>query len=527
MKKGKKMKAQLTTLSIDKAVVEAEKYLGQRRIDKKDLIRILLNLEETLLFFQKTYGEEACFSMDKGTSFGRRKIRLIIPGTRIDPSASSEYTSDEDRFMQMALMRMGQLPKWNYKNGANVVVFEPQKKKMPEWQKLFIAIVSAIICGTLVRLIPETAQSLLLEGVIVPLLSCFLGFLNAVAGPMIFLSVVWGIYSIGDTATFSVMGKRLGIRFALYLCLITVLIAVACLPFIDLNTGNYQGGGGFSALYQMVLNIIPDNLFTPFSRGNSLQILFEAIIIGIAMLIIGKATETVADISEQLGIIVNGIMGVISKLVPAFVFGSLFSIVASSDVDSLVGGGLFFCSAGVGCIVIILVHTAAACIRLKIMPLELWKRTLSTFVISITTASSAAAFSDNINTCMNKLGVSRKLANFGVPFGQILYKPGVSVLFWFAALSVAIQENIHVTLVWIITAIVMCIVLSAAAPPVPGGMSASFSILFSQLGLPAEKLAVILSLTAILDFIVTATNIFSGQCILAIVSNEISADEIE
>ena len=47
------MKAQLTTLSIDKAVVEAEKYLGQRRIDKKDLIRILLNLEETLLFFQR------------------------------------------------------------------------------------------------------------------------------------------------------------------------------------------------------------------------------------------------------------------------------------------------------------------------------------------------------------------------------------------------------------------------------------------------------------------------------------------
>ena len=49
------MKAQLTTLSIDKAVVEAEKYLGQRRIDKKDLIRILLNLEETLLFFPDAF----------------------------------------------------------------------------------------------------------------------------------------------------------------------------------------------------------------------------------------------------------------------------------------------------------------------------------------------------------------------------------------------------------------------------------------------------------------------------------------
>lgn len=521
------MKAKLTTLSIHQAVAEAEKYLGHRKTEKKDLIRILLSMEETLLFYQRSFGEEAYFSMDKGRILGRRKIRLNIPGVRTDPNSSSEYNSDEDRFMQSALARMGNLPKWSYKSGTNVFIFELQKTKMPEWQKLFIAIVSAIICGNLVRFIPETSQLLLLEGVVSPLLGCYLGFLNAVAGPMIFLSVVWGIYSIGDTTTFSVMGKRLGIRFVLYICLVTVLIAVVCLPFIDLSAGNYQGGGGFSAIYQMVLSIIPDNLFTPFSRGNTLQILFEAIIIGIAMLIIGKQTETVASISEQLGVIINGIMGVISKLVPAFVFGSLFCIIASSDFDSLVGGGLFFCSAGVGCVLIMLVHTVATCIRLKIKPFELWKKTISTFIISITTASSAAAFSDNINTCINKLGVSRKLANFGVPFGQILYKPGVSVLFWFAALSVAIQENIQFTFVWIITAIVVCIVLSAAVPPVPGGMSASFSILFSQLGLPSEKLAVILSLTAILDFIVTAANLFSGQCILAIVSNEMDTDVIE
>ena len=119
------------------------------------------------------------------------------------------------------------------------------------------------------------------------------------------------------------------------------------------------------------------------------------------------------------------------------------------------------------------------------------------------------------------------LANFGVPFGQILYKPGVSVLFLFAAMGVAINENAQINIVWIITAILVCVILSAAAPPVPGGMSASFTILFSQLGLPLEKLAVIISLTAVLDFIVTATNIFSEQCILAIVNREIDYSLIE
>jgi Na+/H+-dicarboxylate symporter len=146
---------------------------------------------------------------------------------------------------------------------------------------------------------------------------------------------------------------------------------------------------------------------------------------------------------------------------------------------------------------------------------------MSTFIIAITTASSSAAFANNIETCTKQLGVSHRLANFGVPFGQILYKPGVSVLFWFAAVSVAERSGVEVSVAWYVTATVICIILSAAAPPVPGGMTASFTILFVQLALPVSNLAVVLSITSILDFLVTATNLFTGQCVLAITSQSI------
>ena len=75
---------------------------------------------------------------------------------------------------------------------------------------------------------------------------------------------------------------------------------------------------------------------------------------------------------------------------------------------------------------------------------------------------------------------------------------------------------------WYITAVVICIILSIAAPPVPGGMAASFTILFTQLTLPASDLGIILSLTSILDFVATATNIFTGQCVLAITAKSIA-----
>ena len=105
------------------------------------------------------------------------------------------------------------------------------------------------------------------------------------------------------------------------------------------------------------------------------------------------------------------------------------------------------------------------CVKLRMTPLDLWKRTFSTFIIALSTASSSAAFTDNRKTCTEKLGVSSRLANFGVPFGQLLYNPGASVLFWFAAVSVAESRNVEVSLVWYVTAIVISIILSAASPP--------------------------------------------------------------
>ena len=514
------MTATLTNENINIACEEAEAFITGRKVATKEMLRVKLSMEEVLLTYQKALGPDAEFILDTGSGLGRTKLRLTVPGAMLDPFMSSG-SSDEDAFMRDTLIRMGQMPRWRYKRGRNEVLFTLEKARSPEWAHLLIALVAAIVCGLLIRLFPGNVQTLLLDGIISPLLQTFLGFLNAVAGPMVFLSVVWGIYSIGDTATFSVMGKRLGLKFGLYLFLMSLVTGLACIPIFSLNFGTAEGGGDFSSLYQMVLDIVPPNMFTPFSRGNTLQILFLAILAGISMLVIGKETQSVADLSEQLGLIVNGIMHFVSRLIPAFVFGSLFNIIASSALDIAATGGKFLFSALLGSALLLVLHTAAACLRCRMSPLELWKKTLSTFIISITTASSSAAFSDNLNSCIEKLGISKRLANFGVPFGQTLYKPGVAMLFLVSALSAADNHQIPASATWLVTAFIMCYILSVAAPPVPGGMTASFTILFTQLGLPAEDLAIILSLSAVLDFVITATNLFSGQCVLKIASMEL------
>ncbi|MCR4589304.1 MAG: dicarboxylate/amino acid:cation symporter [Lachnospiraceae bacterium] len=306
------------------------------------MIRIRLSLEEALLSYQKAFGEEAEFRLETGGSFGSSMIRLTIPGESHDPFADSSFITDEDNLMRNAMIRMGKLPRWRFKRGANEILCTFTKKTSSDWIYLITAIVAAIFLGLLVRLSPESVQALLRDGIISPMVNTFLGFLNAVAGPMIFLSVVWGIYSIGDASTFSRIGRRLLSRFGGFVTIMIVICAIIILPLFSLHFGASQGGSDFSQLYMMILNIIPGNLFTPFAEGNTLQILFIACISGIAMLVHGKNTQSVADLSEQLGLIVNFIMMLVSKLVPVFVFGSLFNIIVSSELSPILIGGKFF-----------------------------------------------------------------------------------------------------------------------------------------------------------------------------------------
>ena len=48
------------------------------------------------------------------------------------------------------------------------------------------------------------------------------------------------------------------------------------------------------ALFTMLLGIIPENLFSPFVDGNTLQIIALAVATGIAMLFLGQETDFVA-----------------------------------------------------------------------------------------------------------------------------------------------------------------------------------------------------------------------------------------
>ena len=137
---------------------------------------------------------------------------------------------------------------------------------------------------------------------------------------------------------------------------------------------------------------------------------------------------------------------------------------------------------------------------------------LPTFLIALSTASSSAAFGTNIECCERKLGIDRKLVNFGVPMGQVVYMPIGAVMFLIASLCIGESYGVEISMAWVLTAIFVSGILAAATPPIPGGAMSCYTILFTQLGIPAAGIALAISVDLIMDYFITACNPVFDSC---------------
>ena len=499
----------LNNEQIGAACDAVEEFLSGVKMDSRDALRTRLAVEETLLNYQERLGTDTAFSFKCSKRLGRPRIELSFSGERTDPFDLDDEESSE--VMHGILAGMGFAPTWQYKNGQNLVIFTPRKKKHSQFLMLLLAVVLAVICGFGCQLLPDAVRTFLTEDLVGPIFNMFMGLISAVAGPMIFLSVTWGIFSIGDTATLGRIGKRMVGRFLIISALLGLITAVLYLPFFHVEASGSGGEFQFRELFQMILNIVPGNFFTPFTEGNPIQIIFVAVLIGIALLILGTKTSVAASLVEQLNYVVQLIMEGISSFVPVFVFCSIFNIILQGDWNVFRSAYKLVPLMILGCVVISAIYLAVVSARRKVNIVRLMKKILPAFMIGLTTDSSSAAFSTNVETCEKDLGISKKIVNFGVPLGQVIFKPAAIVLFLSVSLCMAESYDVPITISWIVSALLITVILASAAPPVPGGALTCYTVMCLQLGIPAEALAVAIALNMILEFVATAANMLCLQ----------------
>jgi len=474
--------------------------------EKRDILKYRLSVEESLINWltEDSIGHTVTLECSKKL-FSLPFIKLTYDGEKLNPFSEKEYRGI---YAESTLLALGLTPEYKYQSDKNILQFNlPSTRKSSAG--FFLAIIAAAVFVGLVGklMLPasliDTLNSILLQ----PLYDAFLDILNLVAGPMLLLSVAWGIYGIGDTMSFSNIGKSLIVSY-LRTTMLVSLLGLLLIPLFNLNI---TGGGVISSqlgeITELIFGCIPNNIVDPFSTGNTLQIIFLAFILGISLLYLGKKTESVARAVEQINILLQFIMNFITKLVPWLMFVIIVILFWNGSFEIIGTSWRFYLiligACLVGCICFLLLTAA----KYRLSPIKLFKTISPSVLIALLTGSSAATFESNTKICTKKLGVDKSVASFGIPLGMVMHNPMVALnnivfVFFFAE-----AYGVECSPVWFVTAVLCCGMLAIAAPPIPGGGILVYAMLFSQFGIPAEGVVIVVALDMIADFIVTGAEV--------------------
>ena len=492
--------------NIDLTCEDVGAFLTSVGVEKREALRIKLTLEEILLDYQAKFGKEATFKVRCVKRLLTIKVELIVAGRVYNPLEKDE----EENAINGILAGIGLAPSYGYRNGKNHIIFIPKKKPLSSTVKMGVAIGLAIIAGILLKLLPEGIRAGANEYVLTPVTDAFMGLISAVSVPLIFLSILGSICSMGNMETLGKIGSKTIKVILLYMTVISVFMTALGSLFFHVQWG---GGGtsGFSQVLNLIYNIIPSNLFEPFVTGNTLQLIFISIIVGLAMLVLSSRVSSVFKLVEQFGAIAQTIMSGLSSMLPILIFVLFTGMISGGEFGILLESWKIIAVFLLLITIYFALTVLYIALRKKVSPTLLLKKTWKTLVIALTTASSAAAFQRNIRDANKKLGIDKKLAEFGTSLGQVLFSPTDVAILLAMELGFAEMYGIAITPQFLIIALITNLLLSFSIPPVPGGAVMGYTIAFTQLGIPLEVMGVVLALDVIIDFPATACNISGWQ----------------
>ncbi|WP_419824101.1 dicarboxylate/amino acid:cation symporter [Anoxybacterium hadale] len=500
----KKIYFPLTDEGID-AASEHIRALLEGIADRREILRLRLAAEDVLTLWKKTQESEAVFVVQYYVRLGQRSVRLSAAGPAVNPNTDIEE-SELDAAGNVILESLGISPKYRYEKGANHVEFRIPGKKLNQLSWVALAAVLAMAFGFFASHFPENIKLLLTEQLSGPTLNVLLGMLAGVAMPMIFLSICTGILGIGNVATLGRIGKKFLLRFLSLTFVVAALTVAATVWMFPLYSGGTSDSGEFQAIFNLVLQMIPTNLVSPFLAGNALQLILLGLCLGVALLVLGDRAEMLSSVVRQADEMISLLMSGINRLIPLFVFLTFFNLFVTSDASKLGGAVQILILTAVLCLVMALIFTTAACMRCSVSMTTLLRKTMPIFLVAFSTSSSAASFPLRLEICENRLGVAGQAARFSVSLAQTLFKPTGCIFYSVSALCVAAAYGVSITPLWLVLCVLVSGILTIATPPVAGGTKMAYSALFLQLGIPAEGLVLVLAAEPILDFLLTAVN---------------------
>jgi Na+/H+-dicarboxylate symporter len=150
-----------------------------------------------------------------------------------------------------------------------------------------------------------------------------------------------------------------------------------------------------------------------------------------------------------------------------------------------------------------------------------------TQIFAFSTSSSNATIPVTLQTTEKRLGVDNSTASFIVPFGATINMDGTAIMQGVATVFIANVYGIDLGISGYLIVIGMSVLASIGTAGVPGVGLIMLAMVFAQVGLPIEGIALIMGVDRLLDMIRTAVNVTGDATITTIVARSENSIDME
>ena len=377
----------------------------------------------------------------------------------------------------------------------------------------------------------------------------FLRSLRFVAVPIVLFSLIVGVSSLRDLRKLGrIGGKTVGIYLATTALSITVGLVLANVAQpgsfvsedvrnrlaaereIEAETSIAVAEGKLATGWDRLLDIVPRNPAEALADGNMLQIVFLALVIGVALTLIPEdKADPVKRVCEGMTEVILALVRVVMQVAPFAVFTLLVEVMASLGLDVL--GALLVYSGvvvtGLG-IMIFLVYPTILRLASGISRRRFLAGIAPAQLLAFSSSSSSATLPVTMECVEDRLGVSGEVTSFVIPLGATINMDGTALYQGVAALFIAQLYGIPLTMGDQLTIVLTATLASIGTAGVPGVGIVMLIIVLGSLGFSPEVMAsgvaIIFGVDRLLDMCRTACNV-TGDAMVATVVGASEQDQ--
>jgi len=352
----------------------------------------------------------------------------------------------------------------------------------------------------------------------------FIRSLKALVVPLVFVSLVCGTAAMDDVRKLGSIGLK---TLALYLFTTAIAISIAIVVALVVRPGegvqvteaNDYVPGETKSLLQVFIDIFPENVVSAFANGEMLQIITAALAFGVALVVSGEHGKRILDLFKDLNEVIMKLVIIVMLMAPFGVFAKISQVFAKEGFDTIFALGKYF----ILVIAVLLIHGLVVYpTMLKALtglnPIQFFKKMRNVQLFAFSTASSNATIPVTIRAVEERLGASNKVASFTVPLGATINMDGTAIMQGVATVFIAQLSGIDLTIGQYLTVILAATMASIGTAGVPSAGLVMLTMVLGVVGLPPDKIGLIIGIDRLLDMVRTAVNVTGDSAITCIIA---------